>query len=81
MGIGRGRSREVAFMVAHGLDDREVVRLSIGLYALFRVVSTIRFAHNVPGSLHPLQMFRLYAKKALNKNTREILQSPLTTIL
>ena len=68
-------------MVAHGLDDAEVVRLSIGLYALFRVVNTIRFTHNVPGSLNLLQMFRLYAKKALNKNTREILQSSLPTIL
>ena len=71
------RGREVAFLVAAGLDDEEVVRLSIGLYALFRVVNAIRFGRNAPASLNLPQLFRLYAKKALNTRTRDVSQASL----
>ena len=77
MGIGRDRCREVAFMVAHGLDDSEVVRLATGLYALFRVVKTIRFSRSANAAVDIRQLFKLFAKKALNKVTREIVQASL----
>ena len=62
-------------MVAHGLEDSEIVRLAIALYSLFRTVNAIRFARHAQEALDPAQLLRLYAKKALNQRTREVLQA------
>ena len=55
------RSRDAAFLIASELDDSEVIRLAIGLYALYRTVNTVRFASDGQ-TFDTSVLLRLHAK-------------------
>ena len=64
---GLKRSRDVAMMFSMDIGDEDIVRLAVGLYALFRTVNALRFG--VEGQLaDPLTLLRIFAKRAVESH-------------
>ena len=65
---GLRRTKENAMLLCCGLDDEDVVRLAVGLYALHRTVNALRFGAD--GALKdPTILLRMFAKHAVDFST------------
>lgn len=63
---GAGQSRNTAFLVTSGLADDDVLRLPIGLYALYyRTVTFLRFATTKENKYDVVSLLRLCAKSSV----------------
>ena len=60
--------KEVALGLSKEIEDDDVVRLAIGLYALFRTVNTLRFSPAAPHCTDPTVLLRMFAKRALDSH-------------
>ena len=59
------RSREAVMLLARGLTDDDVVRMAVGLYALFRTVNALRFGA-ARQSKDPSVLLRMFSKRAVD---------------
>ena len=59
---GVSRSRDAALLLDPTLTDADIIRLSAGLYALYRTVNFLRFS-NIPANTHKLLNF--FARRGL----------------
>ena len=66
LGIQSERSKDTALLLNKSLSDEDVLRLAIGLYALYRTVNAVRFSepHEAPSDFH--RLLRMFAKQAVN---------------
>ena len=69
------RGRDAAFLMLADLSHDDVVRLAIGMYALYRTVNFLRFGASAGISHNVLTLLRLFAKRgAGNFATPKLLQ-------
>ena len=69
------RPRDAAFFIIPDLSHDDVVRLAIGMYALYRTVNFLRFGAAAGHSDSILTLLRLFAKRgASTSSTQKLLQ-------
>ena len=74
LGIQSERGKDTALLLNKSLSDEDVLRLAIGLYAVYRTVNAVRFSepHEAPSDFH--RLLRMFAKQAVNaSNGRQLL--------
>ena len=72
---GAARNRDTALLLSNALSDEDVVRLALGLYALYRTVNFIRFGCDAYMDVDTQKLLQLFAKHAThNSFTKQLLK-------
>ena len=58
------RCKENALLISDDLAKEDVIRLAVGLYALYRTVNTIRFAKSDGDPHCPARLLKLFSQRA-----------------
>ena len=66
LGIKHKRDIDIALLVSHRLNEEEVVRLAVGLYALYRTVNYLRFDVAARGEVDTMRLLQNFTKRAVD---------------
>ena len=67
LGIAAGlRGKDSAFLISSLLSEDDIVRLAVGLYALYRTVNHYRFSGEVPTTHGVIKLLRSFCRRALD---------------
>ena len=61
------RGKDSAFLISSHLNEDDIVRLAVGLYALYRTVNHYRFSGEVPTTHGVIKLLRSFCRRALDQ--------------